>query len=86
MQEEDKFGDEKKWKDPKIIFTTDDLIQCGIEVNIQFDGIGLLKVTHVHELPTDTEQLQLFSSEYPRIFILIVHFFIATTRTATFNE
>ena len=54
MQEEDKFGDEKKWKDPKIIFTTDDLIQCGIEVNIWFDGIGLLKVTHVHEIPTDT--------------------------------
>ena len=55
MQEEDKFGDEKKWKDPKIIFTMEDLIQCGIEVTTsQFDGVGLLKVTHIHELPKDT--------------------------------
>ena len=54
MQEEDKFGDEKKWKDPKIIFTIADLKQCGIEVTSEFDGLGLLKVTHVHELLTDT--------------------------------
>ena len=55
MQEEDIFGDEKRWKDPKIIFTVEDLIQCGIEVTAsQFDGVGLLKVTHVHEIPADT--------------------------------
>ena len=38
---------EKKWKDPKIIFTTEDLEECGIELNIEFDGLGLLKATHI---------------------------------------
>ena len=54
MQEDDEdwFGDE--WKDPRIIFTVEDLIQCGIEVTTQFDGCGLVKATHVHEVPTDT--------------------------------
>ena len=51
---EDIFGHEKKWKDPKIIFTTEDLKQCGIEVTSDFDGFGLLKATHIHEVPTDT--------------------------------
>ena len=54
MKEEDDLFGEKKWKDPKIIFTVEDLIQCGIEVTSQFDGQGLLKVTHLHEVPTDT--------------------------------
>ena len=54
MKEEDEYGDEKEWKDPKIIFTTEDLIQCGIEVTSHFDGFGLLKATHIHELPSDT--------------------------------
>ena len=50
---EDDYGYEK-WKDPKIIFTTEDLKQCGIEVTSDFDGFGLLKATHIHEVPTDT--------------------------------
>ena len=54
MKEENIFGGEKKWKDPKIIFTTEDLKQCGIEVTNEFDGFGLLKATHIHEVPTDT--------------------------------
>ena len=54
MKEEDWRGDEKKWKDPKIIFTTEDLKQCGIEITSNFDGFGLLKATHIHEVPTDT--------------------------------
>ena len=45
---------EKKYKDPKIIFTMEDLAQCGIEVTSEFDGFGLLKATHLHEVPTDT--------------------------------
>ena len=46
MKEEDWLGDVmKKWKDPKIIFTVEDIIQCGIEVTGQFDGHGLLKAT-----------------------------------------
>ena len=41
-------------KNPKIIFTMADLAQCGIEVTSEFDGFGLLKATHLHEVPTDT--------------------------------
>ena len=55
MQEEDEYGDERKWKDPKIIFTIEDLKHCGIEdITNQFDGFGLLKATHIHDIPTDT--------------------------------
>ena len=53
-EEEDVFGLKKKWKDPKIVFTMEDLIQCGIDINDQFDGFGLLNATHVHQLPADT--------------------------------
>ena len=42
-----------KWKEPKIIFTESDLIQCDIEVTSDFDGFGLMKVTHTHQLLTD---------------------------------
>ena len=41
------------WKEPRIIFTESDLIQCDIEVASDFDGFGLLKATPTHELPTD---------------------------------
>ena len=41
------------WKEPKIIFTESDLIQCDIEVTSDFDGFGLMKVTHTHQLLTD---------------------------------
>jgi len=44
----------KKWKDPKIIFTKVDLTRCDIEVTADWDGYGSLKVTHTHQLPTDT--------------------------------
>ena len=40
----------QKWKEPKIIFTESDLIQCDIGVKSDFDGFGLLKATHTHEL------------------------------------
>ena len=49
----DRYGNERKWKDPKIIFTMADLAQCGIEVTNEFDGFGLLKATHLHDVPTD---------------------------------
>ena len=54
MQENIWDGHKKKWKNPKIIFTIKDLEQCGIEVTSQFDGHGLLKATHIHEVPRDT--------------------------------
>ena len=40
-------------KEPKVIFTESDLIQSDIEVTSDFDGFGLLKATHTHQLPTD---------------------------------
>ena len=43
----------EKWKEPKIIFTESDLIQCDIEVTSDFDGFGLLKATQTHQLLTD---------------------------------
>ena len=49
---EDEYGLEK-WKEPKIIFTESDLIQCDIEVTSDFDGFGLLKATQTHHLLTD---------------------------------
>ena len=54
MKGKDWRGDEKKWKDSKIIFTTKDLKECGIQLNNKFDGFGLLKATHIHEVPADT--------------------------------
>jgi len=37
-------------------FTLEDLSKCGIEVTAdnEWDGYGLLKATHIHQLPTDT--------------------------------
>ena len=43
----------KRWKDPKIIFTESDLMQCNIKVTSDFDGCGLLKSTRAYELQTD---------------------------------
>ena len=50
---EDICGRQVKWKEPKIIFTESDLMQCDIEVTSDFDGFGLLKATPTHELLTD---------------------------------
>ena len=49
----DTYGWEKKWKEPKIIFTESDLIHCDIVVTSDFDGFGLLKATQTHQLLTD---------------------------------
>lgn len=46
------FGSKRR-KDPRIIFTESDLIECDIAVTTEFDGFGLLKATHTHQLPTD---------------------------------
>ena len=52
-EEKDEYGFVKRWKDPKIIFTESDLTESAIEVTHEFDGFGLLKVTHLHQLPRD---------------------------------
>ena len=46
-------GGQKKWKDPKIIFTESDLMQCDLEVTSDFDGFGLLKGIQTQQLLTD---------------------------------
>ncbi|XP_065888349.1 NACHT, LRR and PYD domains-containing protein 3-like isoform X2 [Dysidea avara] len=46
-----------KWwilKEPKFVFTVDDLMDCGIDLTDEWDGYGLLKATPIHQLPTDT--------------------------------
>ena len=52
-ESKDTHGFKMKWKEPKIIFTESDLIQCDIEVTSDFDGFGLLKATQTHQLLTD---------------------------------
>ena len=42
-----------KFKEPKIIFTESDLIECDIEAISDFDGLGLLKATSIHESRED---------------------------------
>ena len=49
---EDKYGLDK-WKEPKIIFTESDLVDCDIKVTSDFDGFGLLKATQTHQILTD---------------------------------
>ena len=49
-QDED---DQEGRKEPRIIFTELDLVQCNIEVTSDFDGFGLLKATPTHEVPID---------------------------------
>ena len=48
------YAEKNEVKDPKIIFTEEDLKQCGIEVTVEWDGYGLLKATLTHQLPIDT--------------------------------
>jgi len=46
-----------KWwiiKEPKFVFTVDDLRDCGIELTDEWDGYGLLKATHTHQSHTET--------------------------------
>ena len=53
-EEKDKYDDVKRCKDPKIIFTESNLTDNGIEVTSEFEGFGLLKATHAHQLTSDT--------------------------------
>jgi len=54
FDKEDHIAGKIQWKDPKITFTLEDLKECGIEEIAEWDGYGLLKATHTHQLPTDT--------------------------------
>ena len=48
-REREYISSKETWKEPKIIFTESDLMQCDIEVISDFDGFGLLKATPTHE-------------------------------------
>ena len=52
-ESKNELGFEKIWKEPKIIFTDSDLMQCDIEITSDFDGFGLLKASLTHGLFTD---------------------------------
>jgi len=41
-------------KNPKLMFTKEDITECGIEINSQFNGLGLLKATNIHDVPENT--------------------------------
>ena len=43
----------KKWIDPKVVFTAEDLTLCGINVTNLFDGFGLLKATCTYHTPAN---------------------------------
>jgi len=72
---------DSRWrKDPKIIFTVADLKECGIEVTAEWDGYGLLKATHTHQLPTDTI---IYTLNHPGVFVCCLYFNVITRRTTT---
>ena len=78
--------DVKMQKNPKIIFTDSDLIESGIEVTNNFDGIGLLKATHTHQLPMQRYcDIQFSTSYHSRIFMFNIHINSVRTKTAEFN-
>ena len=43
-----------KEENPKLMFTEEDITKCGVEINSQFDGFGLLKAINIHDVPVDT--------------------------------
>ena len=53
-EERNWLGGVKRRKEPKIIFNELDLTENGINVTSEFDGFGLLKATHMHQLTGDT--------------------------------
>ena len=38
-------------KNPKLMFTEEDITKSGIKINSNFDGFGLLKAIQIHDLP-----------------------------------
>ena len=46
------FAAGRNWKEPKIVFTVEDIQQCGIGVTAGWVGYGLLNTTHAHQVPT----------------------------------
>ena len=52
-ESEDILFPKETYKEPKIIFTESDLMQCDIEVISDFDGFGLLKATPTHKALED---------------------------------
>ena len=64
----------RKWIDPKVVFTVEDLVQCGINVTNQFDGFSLLKITHTYHMYT-TANARIYSFAHLTIqeFLCAVH-------------
>ena len=49
-EEKSKFHRKVQYKDPRIVFTEDDLIQSGISLPKNYDGFGLIKCTNIKYL------------------------------------
>ena len=68
----------KRWKNPKIVFTESDLTESGIQVTSDFEGFGLLKATHTHQLTSDT-----VTYNFPH---LTVQEFLCSLYMSTFSQ
>ena len=68
--------------EPKFIFSMEDLIQCGIEVTSEFDGLGLLKLEMVTRL-LSTESTFSFSHSSIQEFLCSIYFCLLSEQEQT---
>ena len=85
-RKEKKDGLSKMWKDPKLTLTTEDLIQCGIEVTVDWDGYDLLKATPTHDIPVDTITYNFAHLTIQEFLCAVLPVNIVRPRTATCTE
>ena len=71
----------RKHKEPRIIFTESDLTECDIEVTPEFDGFGLLKATHTHQLYTDANTYN-FAHLTIQEFLCAVHISLLSNKNS----
>ena len=80
-EEKGKYGNIMRSKDPKIIFTESDLTASGIDVTSEFEGFGLLKATHAHQLTSDT-----VTYNFVHLFHLTVQEFLCSLYMSTLSQ
>ena len=64
-------GDVIKSKEPLLLFTESDLIQCGGSLSTDFDGLGLMEFTLIYELTTDTYLYNFLHNTIQEFFALL---------------
>ena len=75
-----------RFKDPKIIFTESDLTESGIEVTSEFNGFGLLKVTHTYQLLRYTATYNFLHLSIQEFLCSLYMVNSVTARTAEFTN